>query len=191
MRPSRRIARKPVWCSRAVAPIARTTRPGLNRRTAPWSGVPLVTGATAVLQAGRQGSRWCADQEEVSPARHAVSAPAGGHPDQRGRAGPGQHDLRDPGPCSAAEGHPRGSGTPGRNRRPSGHGRNGSRLSHGRLRGNCSSGCKKRIPVSSPTGSSGRYSAGRKHGGMRWRTRWYGPTPVSWSVEYLGSGGVI
>jgi hypothetical protein len=78
----------------------------------------------AVLQAGRQGSRWCADQEEVSPARHAVSAPAGGHPDQRGRAGPGQHNLRDPGPCSAAEGHPRGSGTPGRNRRPSGHDRN-------------------------------------------------------------------
>ena len=32
--------------SRAVVPIARTTRPGSSRRTAPWSGVPLVTGAT-------------------------------------------------------------------------------------------------------------------------------------------------
>ena len=71
-----------------------------------------------------QGSRWRADQEEVSPACHAISAPPAGRPDQQGRAGSDQHDLREPGPCSAAEGHPCGSGTPRRNRRPSGRGRN-------------------------------------------------------------------
>ena len=58
-----------------------------------------------------KGSRWREGQEDVSPARHALSASAGGHANQRGRAKPGERDLREPGSGSAAAGDPRGSGS--------------------------------------------------------------------------------
>ena len=64
-------------------------------------------------------------KKQYHPPATPVSASAGGHANQRGGAEPGERDLCQPGPGSAAAGDPRGSDTSRRNRRPSGHGRSG------------------------------------------------------------------
>ena len=76
-----RVEKKNAPCGQACCLVSNATK-GLDAAAALVAALYaslrlFVKLLPAVVQAGRQGSRWRADQEEVSPACHAVSAPAG------------------------------------------------------------------------------------------------------------------